>query len=91
MFDLKQALADNVALPTSTLDNDCFSALTNAIGTATTTEIEQEQFYQWIRVHFPTVFYGFELWLRKNSVLSNSNNTAQETVASVAYIIITII
>ncbi|CAF3558384.1 unnamed protein product [Rotaria socialis] len=47
-FDLKQALKENVNLLQPTmLDNECFSALTNSIGTSKSSEIEQEQFYQW--------------------------------------------
>ncbi len=86
MFDLKQALTDNVkTFQTSMLDNECFSALTNSIGTTTTSEIEQEQFYRWERVQFPTLFYGFEMWLRKNSTLSKDSSISPGAAASVYY------
>jgi hypothetical protein len=86
IFDLKQALTDNFKDDQiKTLDNDCFSSLTNSIGTITTTEIEQEQFHQWVRLQFPTLFYGFEMWLRKNAILNNSNNASPEASASVCY------
>ena len=82
IFDLKQALSDNMnKFENNMIDNDCFLSLTNSIGTIATSEIEQEQFYQWVRVQFPTLFYGFEMWLRKNSTLKN--NTSQGAVASV--------
>jgi hypothetical protein len=85
IFDLKQAaLAEDVAkFQTNMLDNECFTALTNSIGTITKSEIEQEQFYRWVRVQFPTLFYGFEMWLRKNSTLNKSNTTSQEASTSV--------
>ncbi len=92
MFDLKQAMTDDIKkFETGTLDSECFSALTNTIGTITTSEIEQEQFYQWVRVQFPTLFYGFEMWLRKNSTLAKSNAASQEASASVYCFIKTII
>ncbi|CAF1215385.1 unnamed protein product [Rotaria magnacalcarata] len=82
-FDLKQALKENVNLLQPTmLDNECFSALTNSIGTSKSSEIEQEQFYQWVRAQFPTLFYGFETWFRANSTSSTSKKTAQEASAS---------
>ena len=42
MFDLKQAvLTEDVnKFQTNTLDNECFTALTNSIGTITTSEVE---------------------------------------------------
>jgi hypothetical protein len=81
---LKQALSANMnKFQNNMIDNACFSSLTNSIGTTTTSEIEQEQFYQWVRVQFPTLFYGVEMWLRKNSTLKNS--TSQGAVASVYY------
>ena len=68
----------------STLDNDCFLALTNNICTVDNATVGEEQFYQWIRVHFPTLFYGFELWLRQHSVSSATGGyTAEKTLASV--------
>ncbi|CAF2651461.1 unnamed protein product [Rotaria sp. Silwood2] len=83
MFDLKQALTEDVTtFQTSMLDNQCFSALTNSIGTNATSDIEQEQFYQWVRAQFPTLFYNFEMWLRKHSTLSKNNKTSQEASAS---------
>jgi len=89
MFDLKQAVLteDINKYQTNTLDNECFTALTNSIGTLTASEIEQEQFYRWVRVHFPTLFYGFEMWLRQNLTLAKSKNTSQEASASVYYFI----
>ncbi len=84
MFDLKQALSNDVKqFETNMLDNECFLALTKTIGTITTSEIEQEQFYQWVRVQYPTLFYGFEMWLRKNSTLATSNTASQQAAASV--------
>jgi len=84
MFDLKQALSNDVKqFETSMLDNECFLALTNTIGTITTSEIEQEQFYQWVRVQYPALFYGFEMWLRKNSTLAKSDTASPEAAASV--------
>ncbi|CAF4321187.1 unnamed protein product, partial [Adineta steineri] len=83
MFDLKQAMANNInQFQTNMLDNDCFLALTNSIGTITNLEITPEEFSNWMRVQFPTLFYGFEMWLRKNSVLNKTNNTNQEISAS---------
>jgi len=88
MFDLKQAMINDIkTVESNMLDNECFSALTNNIGTITTSEIEQEQFYQWVRVQFPTLFYGFEIWLRKNSTLAESNAAPQEASGSVYYFI----
>ncbi|CAF3023662.1 unnamed protein product [Rotaria socialis] len=82
-FDLKQALKENVNLLQPTMfDNECFSALTNSIGTSKSSEIEQEQFYQWVRAQFPTLFYGFETWFRTNSTSSTSKKTSQEASAS---------
>jgi hypothetical protein len=92
MFDLKQALSNDIKqFETSMLDNECFLALTNTIGTITTSEIEQEQFYQWVRVQYPALFYGFEMWLRKNSTLATSNTVSQQAAASVYCFIKTII
>jgi hypothetical protein len=84
MFDLKQALMDNGnKFDNSMLDNECFLALINTIGTITTSEIEQEQFYDWERVQFRTLFYGLEMWLRKNSTLAKSNTASNEAPAKV--------
>ncbi|CAF4925096.1 unnamed protein product [Rotaria sp. Silwood1] len=84
IFDLKQALTEDMTIfQTIILDDQCFSALTNSIETNnTTSDIEQEKFYQWIRIQFPTLFYIFEMWLRKHSTLSKSNKTSQEASAS---------
>jgi hypothetical protein len=89
IFDLKQAaLPEDVnKFQLNMLDNECFLALTNSIGTITTSGIEQEQFYRWVRVQFPTLFYGVEMWLRKNLASIKSNNTSPEASASVYYFI----
>ncbi len=83
IFDLKQALTDNIKkFETSMVDYQCFMALTNSIGTITTAEIEQEQFHQWVNVQFPALFYGFEMWLRKNPTLIKNNAASQEASVS---------
>ncbi|CAF3736750.1 unnamed protein product [Adineta steineri] len=83
MFDLKQAMANNInQFQTNMLDNECFLALTNSIGKITNLEITPEEFSNWMRVQFPTLFYGFEMWLRKNSVLNKTSSTNQEISAS---------
>jgi hypothetical protein len=84
IFDLKQALdGETKKFEMNTLDNDCFTALTNTIEPKSATGIEQEQFYNWVRVQFPTLFYGFELWLRKNSTLTVKNTSTSEASAKV--------
>ena len=81
MFDLKQTLTDNAEnFQISMLDNECFSSLTNSIGTTKTSGIEQEQFNQWICTKFPTLFNGFEIWLHKRSAMTKNN---REETASV--------
>lgn len=84
MFDLQQALNDDAKkLEINTLDNQCFSALTNNIEPNTATVIEQAQFYNWVRVQFPTLFYGLELWLRKNVTLTKRSTATSEASAKV--------
>jgi hypothetical protein len=88
MFDLQQALNNDVKkFDISMLDNECFSALTNNIEPTTGTGIGQEQFYNWIRVQFPTLFYCLELWLRKNSTLTISSTPTTEASAKVCHFI----
>jgi hypothetical protein len=83
---LKQALPGHYTLTSDTLDSDCFSALTNSISAATNANIDQEQFCRWMRENFPTLFSGFEVWLRKYSVLSHSSSSGQEPLISVGNI-----
>jgi hypothetical protein len=72
-FDLKQALDDSAStMQSNTLDNDCFSALASSIGTLAKADIEQETFCNWVRTQFPTLFYGLEMWLRKQSTESTN-------------------
>jgi len=79
MFDLKQALLDNAKkLEISSLYDECFSALIAIVEPRTATELEEKQFYDWTRVQFPTLFYGLELWLRKNVTPPKNNPTASE-------------
>ena len=79
MFDLKQALHDNKkTLEISSLDNECFSALTVIVEPKAANELEEKQFFDWVRVQFPTLFYGLELWLRKNVTASKSNPASSE-------------
>jgi hypothetical protein len=84
MFDLQQALNNDAnKSEINTLDNQCFSALTNNIEPNTATVIEQERFYNWVRVQFPTLFYGLELWLRKNATLTKRSTATSEASAKV--------
>lgn len=79
MFDLKQALNENKkTLDIGSLDNGCFSALTVIVEPKTATELEEKQFHDWVRVQFPTLFYGLELWLRKHAIASKSNPASSE-------------
>lgn len=79
MFDLKQALNVNKkTLDIGQLDNDCFAALTVIVEPKTAMEFEEKQFYDWVRVQFPTLFYGLELWLRKKANASKSNTASPE-------------
>lgn len=83
MFDLKQALTDfQNKFDNNMLDNECFSALTKNVEPKSA-EIGQEQFYNWVRVQFPTLFYGLELWLRKISRLAKTHNESSEASAKV--------
>lgn len=87
MFDLKQALIDDKdKFNNNILDNECFSALAKNVE-STTNEIGQEQFFNWVRVNFPTLFYGLELWLRKSSILTKTHNPSAETSTKVYYLI----
>ncbi|UJR25140.1 hypothetical protein I4U23_006499 [Adineta vaga] len=52
------------------LIHDC--SLTNSISTSANSQMEQEEFYHWVRVQFPTLFYGLELWLRKHATSTES-------------------
>ncbi|CAF0893044.1 unnamed protein product [Adineta ricciae] len=73
VFDLKQVLSEHGStVESNMIENNCFMALTNSIGTVENTQIEQEEFYRWIRVQFPTLFYCLELWLRKNATLAET-------------------
>lgn len=83
-FDLKQVLKQNLTIfENNILDNECFTALADSIGSNKISEIDQEQFYQWMRAQFPTLFYSFEIWLRKHVALPFSSSTAQEASGTV--------
>jgi len=84
LFDLKQSLPEHDKWSTENIDSECFNSLTNMISTSETISMTQDKFYDWIRVHFPTLFYGFELWLRKNAILPIENKKFEDSLTSVS-------
>ena len=86
LFDLKQAfIADKNHFQPNMLDNECFVALTNNIEPTTIPEIGQEQFFNWIRVNFVSLFYGLEVWLRQNVKQPTASGTSTERSTTKIY------
>ena len=80
IFDLKQALNDSAKkVDVSSLDGECFSALIATVEPKSATDLEEKQFYDWVRVQFPTLFYGLELWLRKHTMLAKTSTASAES------------